>query len=364
MNESTDVINQEIGQRQESIKGEYLHALMLKLRPQEPGDILPCAGQLAHAALLRWFAEVDSSLATYLHEPNARRPFTCSSLWFPNTHEVIVAQRTNRRLSLVPNQTYWLRFTMLTDKLFRIFIKRFFQSTSPTVGETRGGLNLPKIRLGSVDFDVVEVIMTSPESKQQQYDMVNWSGYATYSGLVKQAHTIDLKNATTWSLGFEFRSPTAFSTGQAAWGKQMHLFPDPKRVFESLARAWNTWAPSHFTMDAHAIQTYAHDWIAVSHYELQTRTFHFDHSVQEGFTGKCMYTMKEREWTHSRHARPIEDSPTPNRRLRSGDNLPPTTIGAELTPVQALHLLANFAFYAGVGHKTTMGMGQTRSLTV
>src|SRR6266853_1662373 len=96
MNETTNVMDKELIQRRESIKGEYLHALMLKLRPQEPGDILPHAGQLAHAALLRWFAEVDSSLATYLHEPNVRRPFTCSSLWFPNTHEVIAAQRTNR----------------------------------------------------------------------------------------------------------------------------------------------------------------------------------------------------------------------------------------------------------------------------
>ena len=362
MNKTTDVINQELIEPRESIKGEYLHALMLKLRSQRSGDILPHAGQLAHAALLHWFAEVDTTFATYLHEPNARRPFTCSSLWFPNTHEVIAAQRTNRRLFLFPNQIYWLRFTMLTDKLFRTFMKRFFQATSPTVGKAHGELDLPTLRLGSAHFDVVEVIMTSPEPGQQQPNMVNWSGYATYSGLVEQTLTYDLSKATTWNVGLEFRSPTAFSNGQTVWGKQMHVFPDPERVFDSLARAWNTWAPSHFILDTRTIQAYVRDWVVISHYELQTHTFHFDRSTQEGFTGRCVYAMKEREWTRSRYAQTLEEASTSSKGLRRGESLLPATVGAGLTPVQALHLLANFAFYAGVGYKTTMGMGQTRPL--
>lgn len=37
-------------------------------------------------------------------------------------------------------------------------------------------------------------------------------------------------------------------------------------------------------------------------------------------------------------------------------------VGAGLTPAKALHLLAEFAFYAGVGQKTGMGMGQTRPI--
>ena len=364
MNNATDVMSKEFIQHRESIKGEYLHALMLKLRPIEPGNILPYAGQLAHAALLRWFAEVDSSVANYLHEPNARRPFTCSTLWLPNVHEVMEAQSTNRRLSISLNQVYWLRFTMLTDKLFRIFTKRFLQTSTPTIGETDGGLNLPKLRLGRIQFDVLEVIMTSPESDKQRPGGVNWSGYATYNGLIDSSRTLDLESLATWSVGLEFRSPTAFSDGQKAWGKQMHLFPDPERVFESLARTWNTWAPSDFTLDVNALLSYVHNWVVVSHYTLQTHLFHFDHSAQEGFTGKCLYSMKERKPTRLDHSSTIEDVSTSTVGLQQSVGLLPTTVGAGLKPVQALHLLSNFAFYAGVGYKTAMGMGQTRPLNV
>lgn len=364
MNKATDVMSKEFLPHQEGIKGEYLHALMLKLRPIAPGNILPYAGQLAHAALLRWFAEVDSSVADYLHEPNVRRPFTCSSLWLPNTYEVNAAQSTNQRLSISLNQVYWLRFTMMTDKLFRIFTKRFLQTSAPTIGETHGGLNLPKLRLGRIHFDVMEVIMTSSESGKQSQSDVNWSGYATYNSLVENARTLDLERSAAWTVGLEFRSPTAFSDGQKAWGKQMHLFPDPERVFESLARTWNTWAPSDFTLDVNALKTYAHNWVAISHYALQTHLFHFDYSVQEGFTGKCLYSMKGRESAHSTHGSTIEDISTPIGQLQQSVSIIPTTVGAGLKPVQALHLLANFAFYAGVGYKTAMGMGQTRPLKV
>src|SRR5258708_32567415 len=37
-------------------------------------------------------------------------------------------------------------------------------------------------------------------------------------------------------------------------------------------------------------------------------------------------------------------------------------VGAGLTPARALHLLAAFSFYAGIGQKTAMGMGQARPL--
>src|SRR5258708_4416208 len=108
----------------------HLYALLLKLLAREAGDILPNAGQLAHAALLHWLAEVDPALATRLHEPNNDRPFTCSSLWFPNERAVALAQRTNRRLPILPTQTYWLRLTLLTDPLFRALTSRFLRPVS------------------------------------------------------------------------------------------------------------------------------------------------------------------------------------------------------------------------------------------
>src|SRR5260221_9133429 len=72
-------------------QSSHLYALMLKLRPRAAGEVLPNAGQLAHAALLAWLKEVDPALAARLHEPNNDRPFTCSSLWFPDERAVALA---------------------------------------------------------------------------------------------------------------------------------------------------------------------------------------------------------------------------------------------------------------------------------
>jgi len=330
-------------QRQE--KGEHLYALLIKLRAQSSGTLLPHAGQLAHAALLHWFAQVDPMFATHLHEPNQRRPFTCSSLWFPGSQKPIsspILSRLHHPIAILPQHLYWLRVTLLTEHLFQTFLARFFQKVVPNAGEIDSGPGLPILRLGEVPFDVVEVTTTPVGADQDQ--VLLWSRHTTYSQLVEQARVLDGKKSTIQHIGLEFCSPTAFSNGQHAGGKQMWLFPDPQRVFDSLARSWNHWAPSQFVLDLQAIQTYVRDWVAVTEYDLQTHVIHFDRATQTGFTGRCIYTLLEMNAVGKCHAPPS------------------LAVGAALTPAQALYLLSIFAFFAGVGYKTTMGMGQTRCL--
>lgn len=332
------------GRNQRQEKGEHLYALLLKLRAQSSGILLPHAGQLTHAALLHWFAQVDPTFATRLHEPNQRRPFTCSSLWFPDSHQPVSRSdlpRLHHRVAILPQHIYWLRFTLLTEHLFQTFMTRYFQKATP-MGEIDSGPGLPTLRLGEVPFDVVEVTTTPASIGQEQ--VLLWSGHTTYSQLVEQARAFDFKKSAIQHIELEFYSPTAFSNGQRAGGKHMWLFPDPERVFDSLARSWNHWAPSHFVLDLRAIQTYVHDWVGVAEYDLKTHIVHLDRATQEGFTGRCIYTLLEMKTKLTPHASPL------------------IAAGAELTPAQALYLLSIFAFYAGVGYKTTMGMGQARCL--
>ena len=332
-----------------------LYALMLKLRPRVAGDILPNAGQLAHAALLAWLKEVDPVLAARLHEPNNDRPFTCSSLWFPDERALALAQRDNRRLPIIPTHTYWLRLTLLTDELFRTLTARFLRPSAPTA--PGGDLGLPTLRLGGVTFDVVEMIAMPPDPGPGQPAPLAWAGYDTYEGLVAQAQTLDLTAPAARSLTLEFRSPTAFSDGQRAWGKRMHLFPDADRLFDRLARVWNAWAPPTLALDPLAIQAYTREWVAVAQHDLCTRTLHFDRHAQIGFVGCCTYGLMDVGRTPQR--RGVEASPG---EVATPHDLATKTAGADLTPARALHLLAVFAFYAGIGQKTTMGMGQARLL--
>ena len=123
------------------------------------------------------------------------------------------------------------------------------------------------------------------------------------------------------SVTFHFISPTAFSLGQ----RHFELFPYPRHVWTSLLRTWNAYAPEHLHMDEKRVrQACADQGVKVTQGDLQTHVVHFPNFVQKGFTGTCTYSFKDED-------------------------------------VSELAILAAFAPYAGVGYKTTMGMGQVQT---
>src|SRR6266568_896343 len=76
--------------------------------------------------------------------------------------------------------------------------------------------------------------------------------------------------------------------------------------------------------------------IIIADYDLKAHQLKFTTHMQLGFVGKCKYS------------------------LRGPDE--PTTPETPLTVRQQIFLLAQLAFYTGVGYKTAMGMGRTRPL--
>ena len=78
------------------------------------------------------------------------------------------------------------------------------------------------------------------------------------------------------------------------------------------------------------------DGVVIEDYDLRTHQVQFAQHPQRGFVGTCCY------------------------QLRGPDEA--TTPDAPLTVRQQLLLLAQLAFYCGVGYKTPMGMGQVRPL--
>jgi CRISPR-associated endoribonuclease Cas6 len=100
------------------------------------------------------------------------------------------------------------------------------------------------------------------------------------------------------------------------------ILPKPERVFGSLLTAWQSFAPVPFDLALAEI----FPLIRVSAYELRTELIHFARYKVIGFKGQVTYTY-------------------------------PREVDA--TTRQALNVLADFAFFAGAGYKTTMGFGQT-----
>lgn len=122
-------------------------------------------------------------------------------------------------------------------------------------------------------------------------------------------------------LRLRFRSPASFHQGTH------HLpLPLPQLVFGSLAERWNAFAPVHLAPEV--VREFEHVWIGA--YRLETRLVDTGQGKVVGFLGWCEYRSE----------------------------------GVEPPVRAALLALAEFARFAGVGHKAAMGLGQAERIAV
>ncbi len=141
------------------------------------------------------------------------------------------------------------------------------------------------------------------------------SGQTSYEELAEQC-LLDAKRAPSRVRLF-FASPTTFRSQ----GRNVPL-PLPGLVFGSLAERWNAFSSIAISPE---VREYAEECLAVAQCHVRTRTVEVAGGKQVGFVGSCTYAALRHEpyW------------------------------------LRVTRLLAAFAFYSGVGYKTTMGLGQT-----
>jgi CRISPR-associated endoribonuclease Cas6 len=288
-----------------------LFSLLLRLHPIAPGYVSPSSGTQMQAAFLDLIRQSDPALAAWLHAPNQRRPYTLSLLQGFNhlsQEQLSEAMANNQPLPVMPGQVYWLRITMLDAEIFGSFVRYLFMKAH--------GLTL---RVGDTHFEVSRVINT-PDPQQST---LSWAAYSSFAEL----HAMQ---SVQKHYEFEFATPTAFSKGQRAWGKQLLLFPTSSLVFENLARQWEIFAPTHLRLGdltPQDIAIWCDEHVLVSYYTLSTRYLSSSKFGHVGFLGHVTYEVK-------------------------GE--PSASVARWLSP------LARLALFSGIGYKTTMGMGQVR----
>jgi CRISPR-associated endoribonuclease Cas6 len=118
-------------------------------------------------------------------------------------------------------------------------------------------------------------------------------------------------------LSLDFHSPTSFQS------KGMHIpVPLPNLLFGSLVDRWNSFSPITLSPE---VRRFGEEMVALSHYRLESEVV-----VQKngapiiGSVGRATYTA----------------------------------LGGDRYWLATMQMLADFAFYSGVGVKTTTGMGQ------
>lgn len=199
--------------------------------------------------------------------------------------------------AVIPDLSYTLRYTALTAELADLLPGLF------PAGEA-------EVELERVAFTVEAAASAAEEHP--------WAGRTTYEALA--ARWLVRAELPEAHIHLHLASPTAFKVGGKA-----QPFPLPELVFGSLLEKWNAYAPLAFPEET---RRFAAECLGVSRFELGTHAAPFkgEGVVKFGAVGTVTYAAlnRDRYW------------------------------------LSVVHLLADFAQFAGVGTGTTMGMGQCR----
>jgi CRISPR-associated endoribonuclease Cas6 len=248
--------------------------------------------------------------AWFLDQVRAADPAIAQALHTPNQERPFTVsnlwgtgQPTQGQVTLAPERPCCLRVTSFWPELSALVQERMLPGLPETV-ELAGAA----FRLAGVTTDGA----THP-----------WAGKTRFEDLVQQ-HTLSPAPPPA-GVALRFASPTVFRSS----GVNVPL-PLPGLVFEGLARRWNAFAPIHIHPE---VRRFADECLVITRYQLQTERVTFgeegERGAYPGFVGVCGYgfQVKDRYW------------------------------------MGLIHLLAAFALYAGVGTRTTMGLGQARVIS-
>ena len=281
--------------------GNLLYSFILEIMAMHDATLSTTTGHQTHALFLDLVKQTDPTLSARLHNEPHYRPFTVSPLRG--------GQERRTDLCIKAGHIYRLRITLLDGGVLWQDLSSHFLAAAGTT-----------LRLDDAEF-LLHYIHTTPTS-----DPIGWAGYTDWITL---SNTKPRSNIT-----IQFASPTAFSLS----ARNFALFPEPTLLWDSLMRTWNLHAPEVLRIEKLALRKFVQQYVKINDYTLHTVALHYPKYAQKGFVGNCTYLVKDFS------------------RLSNGNK------GEEDPCVQQLAALAQFAQYAGVGYKTTMGMGQARLL--
>lgn len=283
-----------------------LGALVLTLRAARPTAVQNHLGRAVQQFCLDAISRTDPALAAQLHEEgHAARPYAVSGLLRPGGTQAIWG-------AVSAGDGAWLRLVGLRREV--VAALEVFASQPP-----------PTIELDYAPWEVEAVTWDTAAHP--------WAGRAHYAALIRQGLTASPPR----QVALEFASPTAFHSD----GLNVPL-PVPASVFGSLAARWRDFTGAPLPEE---LSPFVQHFVMLSRYRTETRILSFKQgSRQVGFVGEVSFTVA------GRNAALEKNQPELAGALSARH--------ADLA--RTLGLLAAFAFYSGVGIKTTAGMGMGR----
>lgn len=201
-----------------------------------------------------------------------------------------------------PEETYILRLTALAQDIAGILVN----ASQPGGGISSGD----EVELDRRPFRVEKIFAEAGSHP--------WAGALSYADLLSRVLP---SSNPSHQITLQLTSPTSFKSG----GKHVPL-PLPELVFGSLLERWNAFAPSPLPAE---VKRYAAECLGISRYHLHSRPVPLKgEGLRIGAVGwvTCSALNYDRYW------------------------------------MGAVHALADYALFAGLGAGTAMGMGQSRAV--
>ena len=285
-----------------------VYSTVISLTPTSAYPIFGALGRPAQAWVLSQIMLKRPQLAQGLHDANGSKPLIVSTLLDRYGHPFKAGDW------LKQGQECWLRVSTIGEELSEVYLRNVLKK-------------LPKsLALYKMDFRVDGYSLNPHEH--------SWAGQTTFAEIAQDSQYA----ASARNVRMEFVSPTAFRNN----GSDIAL-PIPGKVFRSLAEKWNTFCPE--TMQIQEMwPEFAEECILVNEMTA-VNTVHWEFAegtrgAATGFTGTVGFTLLPK--------------------IKIPKKWQPYWDGADVV----MQSLARFAFFSGVGHHSTIGMGQARALSL
>lgn len=282
-------------------------SIIISLTAESSYPILGALGRPIQAWFLGQLTRSHASLAARLHDEQGLKPYTASTLLNERGRPL----RSGSWLE--PGQDCLFRITALNEELSELLEKKIIRRLQN------------RLTLYKMDFRVDEVF-----TKRSEHE---WAGDSSFSEIAQDKQI----SSSGSRVRMEFVSPTAFRSN----GLDI-CAPSPGQIFRSLWEKWNTFAPE--PMQIHEFwPPFVNDCILVDELTaVNTTRWEFaegSRGAATGFTGTVGFSLipkgkVKKDW----------------REYWDGS-------------ATVMQSLARFALYCGIGHHTTIGMGQVRLIS-
>ncbi len=280
------------------------YAIVIHAIPRTDLPIAHAQGKILHGVFYELLQKASAVKGDEVHSVEGLKPFSTA---------LLLSERQRRAESIRAGEELKVRFTFLDDAIYPLLARYFLSTPDLSFELVRTELTISRI-------------LSTPQSGEE------WAGCTSFAELYANASDSEKQ------FSFHFATPAFFKRGGGpAYPDLIVPLPLPDLVFGSLLRNWNQFSPSSF-VEANLLKEMCSHHLEMTHHRITSQLARlvfqrgdgqYRTTTFPGFVGSCSFRLVEL------HDRSI---------------------------IKTLNMLADFAFYAGVGAKTTMGFGVSRRL--